>query len=300
MFDMTLPASVVQWSERGATMAIGDDELFVVDVGPRDAPTIVVLHGFPSSSFDWRRVADALAERWRVVLFDFLGFGLSAKPPDGDYSLFTQADRTERLLAELGIETAVFAAHDVGDTVLAELLQRANDGRLGVSALGALMTNGSIFIDLVQLSDGQQFLLSLPNEVLSDTFGTHATATGVHASFPASWSDPDELEAIVALVHHRDGDLLMPRLIRYIDERRANQARWTAGLRDFAGPIAAYWGDLDPIAVPPMVDRLAAIRTDAGHPVTIEHWADSGHWPIVEVPDRVAAVLDARAREWTG
>lgn len=280
-------------------MTIGGDDYFVVDLGRRDAPALAVLHGFPGSSFDWRHVADALADRWRVVLFDFLGFGLSAKPPDGDYSLFTQADRVERVLAALELDTVVFAAHDVGDTVLAELLQRANEGRLDITVLGAAMTNGSIFIDLVQLTDGQQFLLSLPNEVLQGSFGTHATATGLRASFPAGRPDPDELDAIVALVHHRDGDLLMPRLIRYIEERRANQERWTAGLRDFAGPIAAYWGDLDPIAVPAMADRLAAIRTAAGHPVTIEHWADAGHWPIVELPDRVATALDARARQWT-
>ncbi len=296
---MTLPASVLEWSAIGTTTAIGADEHFVVDLGPRDSPPIVMFHGFPGSSFDWRHVATALSDRWRVVLFDFLGFGLSAKPPDGDYSLFSQADRVEQLLADLGIDTAVFAAHDIGDTVLAELLQRANEDRLTVKVLGALITNGSIFIDLVQFSAGQLFLLGLPNEVLPESFGTEATATGLRASFPAGRPSPEELDSIVALVHHRDGDLLMPRLIRYIEERRKHQERWTAGLRDFAGPIAAYWGDRDPIAMAAMADRLAAIRTQAGHPVTVEHWDDAGHWPIVEVPDRVATALDAKAREWT-
>ena len=58
-----------------------------------------MLHGFPGSTFDWRHVIADLAADHRVVGHDFLGFGLSDKPFDGDYSLFAQADRTERVVA---------------------------------------------------------------------------------------------------------------------------------------------------------------------------------------------------------
>ena len=92
--------------------------------GGPDAPTIVILHGFPGSTFDWRHVVDDLAADHRVVGHDFVGFGLSDKPVDADYSLFTQADRTERVLQALDVERAVIVAHDVGDTVAAELLHR--------------------------------------------------------------------------------------------------------------------------------------------------------------------------------
>ena len=53
----------------------------------------MLLHGFPGSTFDWRHVVADLAVDHRVVSHDFVGFGLSEKPVDGDYSLFTQADR---------------------------------------------------------------------------------------------------------------------------------------------------------------------------------------------------------------
>ena len=299
MTGPTLPPSVLRWADRGSMVAIDGDDYFVVDLGPREAAAIVLLHGFPGSSFDWHHVADRLVDRWRVVSFDSLGFGLSDKPADGDFSLFRQADRVERLLEHCGVDHGVFVLHDVGDTVGAELLQRLNEGRLATSVPGVVLLNGSIFIDLVQLSAGQQFLLSLPDEALPESLGIEVTANAVQASFPAGRPAIDELEALVALVHHRDGDRLMPRIIRYIDERRRNQDRWTAGLRDFAGPVALFWGDLDPIAVPAMADRLALLRTTAGHPVTLEHWRDVGHWPNVEVPERVAVVVDANAHMWT-
>ena len=93
---MTLPAVVEEWRRRGDVVHLDGHALFAVDRGPRDAPTVVVLHGFPASTFDWRHVVADLAVDHRVVGHDFLGFGLSDKPVDGDYSLFTQADRTER------------------------------------------------------------------------------------------------------------------------------------------------------------------------------------------------------------
>jgi pimeloyl-ACP methyl ester carboxylesterase len=93
---------------------------------------------------------------------------------------------------------------------------------------------------------------------------------------------------MVALIRRDEGDRLLPRLIRYVEERRAHQPRFTAGLVDYPGPMVVAWGDLDPIAVPAMADRLAALRSSAGHPVDLIHWPDVGHWPSTEAPTLVA------------
>jgi pimeloyl-ACP methyl ester carboxylesterase len=292
---------VTAWRAEGELLAVAGHELFVVDKGSRDGPAVVLLHGFPGSSFDWREVIDLLASRWRVVTFDFLGFGLSPKP-DQPYSLFAQADLVEDLLAAKGIERAVMVAHDMGDTVAAELLVRATggDGRVtgptmgrgvGIEWLGCVLTNGSIFIDMAQLTSGQQLLLSLPDERLAEGLGEESLANGLRQSFPPDRPDLAELEAMVALMHRGDGDRLLPRLIRYIEERRSHQPRFTAGLVDYAGPMIVAWGDLDPIAVPAMADRLAALRTEAGHDVELVHWPNVGHWPAVEAPTLVAGLL---------
>jgi pimeloyl-ACP methyl ester carboxylesterase len=298
---MTLPPVVEEWRQTGYMLPIEGrraEQVFTIDHGDPQAPTVALLHGFPGSTFDWRHVVADLAVDHRVVGHDFVGFGLSAKPVDGDYSLFTQADRTERVLSSCDVDRTVIVAHDVGDTVAAELLHRHNDGVLSFDVVGCVLTNGSIFIDLVQLSDGQQALLALPDEPLAQSLGSDLLRAGLAATFPPYQPEADELDAIIALVEHNGGDLLLPRLIRYIEERRLNQPRWSAGLVDAAIPMTAVWGELDPIAVPAMADRLESLRRDAGNSIDIVHWPDGWHWPPVERPAELAAVIRRCVAEW--
>ena len=286
------PSLVDDWQAEGEVVAVGGHDVFVVDRGA-GGPTLVLLHGFPGSSFDWRHVMTALSPRWRVLACDFLGFGLSAKP-DRRYSLFEQADLVEELLAARGVERASLLAHDMGDTVAAELLARSNAGDGAVEWTACMLTNGSIFIDMAQLTDGQQLLLSLPDERRTESLGPEAMAFGLAASFPPGRPAPDEMAAMVSLILRDGGDLLLPRTIRYIEERRAHQPRFTAGLVDYPGPLVLAWGDLDPIAVPAMPDRLAELRAEAGRDVELVHWPDIGHWPSVEDPDLVAGLVADR------
>ena len=89
---------------------------------------LFVLHGFPTCSFDWRSVLPALGADRRVVLFDFFGFGLSAKP-DVRYSIRRYADQAERGRATRWVSSGVvLVTHDMGDTVGGELLARDLDG----------------------------------------------------------------------------------------------------------------------------------------------------------------------------
>lgn len=282
------PAAIEAWRRQGSVRKTGDRAIFVVDSGPRDAPAALILHGFPGSSYDWHSVIPAVAERARVVAFDFLGYGLSDKPFDAAYSLFEQADLVEAVAREAGLSRCTLVAHDMGDTVAAELLHRHQEGRLGFDVGRCILTNGSIFIDLAQLSPGQLALLSMPDEPLAEPLPLEAFRPGLEATFgPEHPPESDELDAMVWLVAREGGDRLLPRLIRYIEERRQNQDRWTEGLVGFDRPITAIWGSHDPIAVPAMTQRLAALR-----PATeVVEWRDVGHWPSLEVPDRLAGAI---------
>jgi pimeloyl-ACP methyl ester carboxylesterase len=84
-----------------------------------DGPTIVLLHGFPSSSYDFRAVLPHLSGRAWLTM-DFLGFGLWDKPRPHRYSLLEQADLVEAVIAE----SVAPIAHDMGTSVTAELLAR--------------------------------------------------------------------------------------------------------------------------------------------------------------------------------
>jgi len=283
-----LPNDVLDWRDMGRTMRWGEHDIFVVDTNSHAGPVVLILHGFPSSSFDWYRVVPKLAARTRVVAFDFLGYGLSAKPADARYSLFEQADLAEAVAANHGATSVVLVTHDMGQTVGAELAKRQLEGSLGFEIVRVILTNGSTFIDLAELSDGQQLLLSLPDEPLTESLPLDGLKPGLQQTFSREHPpDAAELDAMIALLQHADGDRLLPRLIRYIDERRLHQDRWTSGLVDLDVPTTAVWGEQDPIAVVAMAERLASLRPNT----EVVRWPDVGHWPSIEVPDRMASTI---------
>ena len=104
---MTAAGLVKAWEARGTRVSVGADTVFVCDVPartPSTADPLLVLHGFPTCSFDFRLVVDALAADRRVILLDFLGFGLSDKP-DRRYGIRMQADAVEAVARALGLES---------------------------------------------------------------------------------------------------------------------------------------------------------------------------------------------------
>ena len=110
----------------------------------RAGEPLLLLHGFPTASWDWHYLWVPLTQRFRVVACDMLGFGDSAKPLDHDYSLMEQADLQQALLAHLNIDQPVhLLAHDYGGTVAQELLARHCEQRIEIASCAFL--NSGLF-----------------------------------------------------------------------------------------------------------------------------------------------------------
>jgi pimeloyl-ACP methyl ester carboxylesterase len=283
------------WQSRGTHHNVLGHRMFVVDVPAQDAssgkPPVLVLHGFPTSGIDWRLVLDRLSADRRVVIPDLLGYGFSAKP-DQAYSLFEQADLVDALARQLGLTEVALVTHDMGDSVGGEVLARSIDGSLSFGIERRVVTNGSIYIEMAHLTDGQKLLSSLPDERLPD--GVGAGGDGLRVALSATFAPDhtvaaDEVGAMADAIVHDDGHRLLPRLIRYLDERRVHQDRWTGAIERHPAPLHVVWGDLDPIAVWPMVERLHTARPDA----RVHRLEGIGHYPMVEAPDRFAAAIVA-------
>ena len=118
---------------------------------PNSSETLVIIHGFPSSSIDFEKSLPILATRFkRIVLFDHPGFGLSDKPPGHQfaYSMVEYTDSMLSLLKALDVKEAHFLAHDMGDSVLTELAARQAKDLLPHWFKGArslTFTNGKSF-----------------------------------------------------------------------------------------------------------------------------------------------------------
>lgn len=284
------------WETRGHRVPFDEGDLFVVDVHASDDDRhdpLLVLHGFPTSSFDWHLVVHDLARDRRVVLFDFPGFGLSWKS-DRRYSIELYADAAEAVAQHCELETAALLTHDMGDTVGGELLARDMERGLGFVVTGRVLTNGSIYIDQAQLTPGQEMLLAADDAVFDLAALGLDPEEGFRAGVAATFSEAhppsdDDLDDAWRFASHADGHKLLARTIRYIEDRRARESRYTGAIETHLAPLGVVWGQLDPVAVYAMAVQLVERRP--GTPlVTL---GDVGHWPMLEAPAELAAAARA-------
>jgi pimeloyl-ACP methyl ester carboxylesterase len=142
---------------------------------------------------------------------------------------------------------------------------------------------------MAHLSTGQQLLLSL-EDAPTDFVQADGFKAGLAGTFsPKSAVGDDELDAQWLFAERNDGHRLLARTIRYIEDRRAEERRFTGAIETHPSPLSVVWGADDPIAVVAMTDELRRARPDAH--VTILDGV--GHYPMIEAPDRFATAVTA-------
>ena len=295
-----LPEAVRAWRARGALEPLAGTPTWVLDqpcAGDPDGPPVVLVHGFPTCAWDWRDLVDRLAATRRVLALDLPGYGSSAKP-DRAYPLEAQADVVEAMVATRGIDEVDLVTHDMGDSVGGALLARDLDagpggGRLPFRLRRRVLTNGSIFLAMANLTPGQRLGERLPDRRLPRVATPAMRAlygVGIARIFGDTPITREDARALWALASQDDGHLLLPRLIRYLDGRRRHEDRWTGAILAHPSPLHVVWGARDPVAVVDMAHRLVAERSDA----TLTVLDGVGHFPMLEAPDAFGdAVLAA-------
>lgn len=292
---MALPISLEDWRAAGARFSYRGHETFVRtggDWGNHQRPVLVLIHGFPTASWDWAHQWEALCKRYRVAALDMIGFGFSDKPRDYAYSILDQADLHEAWLASLGVGEAHILAHDYGDTVAQELLarhiERERVGDEGLRLLSVCFLNGGLFPEQHRATFTQRLLHSPLGGLVSSMMSRSRFEKGLGEVFgPDTQPSKDEFDAFWTLATAKGG---MPaighKLIRYIAERRANRDRWVGALVDSPIPLRVIDGALDPVSGAHMVAHYQKLVPNPDT-VLLDH---VGHYPQLEAP---AEVLDA-------
>ena len=248
---------------------------------PGEGPTILLLHGFPSSSYDFRGVTALLHDRAWLTL-DFLGFGLSDKPRPHRYSLMEQADIVEQVVAGAVAGPVLLIAHDMGTSVATELLARDLAGVLSFDLQGAVITNGSVIIDRASLRPSQKILRGPLGPMLSRLTTRHGFLRGFARLFSAAHPlSADEGAAQWALLAHNGGQRILHLLCAYLDERVLYAGRWHGAVREWPKPLAFLWATGDPVATTEVLAGLRLLRSGA----EVVELPGIGHYPQIEVPD---------------
>jgi len=279
MANMAWPNSVREWQDGGRWISTTAGRIFVRS-GAGDGPTVLLLHGFPSCSYDFRAVVARLAGRSWLTM-DFLGFGLSDKPNPHRYSLFEQADLVQQVVEASTTGPVVLAAHDMGTSVATELLARDIEGALPFDLQRAVLTNGSVILERASLRPIQK--------ILRGPFGAIAARLTNRRSFERGFGQlfstdhpltPDEAAAQWALLTHNGGDRIGHLLCAYLDERVKHAQRWHGAVRDWPKPLGFVWGLGDPVATTNVLDGLRQLRPAAD----VVELPGLGHYPQIEDP----------------
>ena len=277
------------WRAQGRFVPFGPHRIFSIDSGPNAValPALVLIHGFPTASWDFARLWPSLTSRYRVIAADLLGFGFSSKPRRHDYSIAEQADVIEAVVADLGVDTKGgrfhVLAHDYGDTVAQELLAR--DNALATPRIESVcLLNGGLFPETHRPRLIQRLLAGPLGPVASRLLTRRRFAQSMTAVFgPHTPPSADEIDGWWSLITQENGHRLSHQLIHYMAERRQHRERWVEALREARCPLALINGSADPISGAHMVARY---RELVGHGLIIELPA-IGHYPQVEAPERV-------------
>jgi pimeloyl-ACP methyl ester carboxylesterase len=252
---------------------------------------LTLLHGFPTSSWDWAGVVPALERRFRVLAFDFLGFGDSDKPRRHRYSILEQADLAEALWRRLGVEETGVVGHDYGATVAQELLARRQEERLRARLSGAVLLNSGLYVELARPLLVQRLLAKpVVGAVLARAVTERVFARSISSVFSAAHPiGRSDLHAQWRIVRLRGGVAVIPRLLRYMTERRRYARRWEGALEGTDVPLHLVWGMADPRSGAHIAEH---VRRCVPH-ARLSALADVGHYPQLEVPEIVADEIAA-------
>ncbi|XP_075455475.1 mesoderm-specific transcript homolog protein isoform X4 [Ascaphus truei] len=274
-----LSPALFTWRSAGSFFTFREQRIFYRDswgaIGSSDV--VILLHGFPTSSYDWYKIWDGLTQRFhRVIAPDFLGFGFSDKPRLHRYSIFEQASIVEALTRHLGLtdQKVNLLSHDYGDTVAQELLHRYEHKRAGHINIGSLcLSNGGIFPEthhprLVQklLKDSGIF-----SPILTRLMNFYLFTKGISEVF-GPYTQPSEAEYwdMWTAVRTNDGNLVVDSILQYINQRHKHRDRWVGALTNASVPLHLIYGPLDPVNP---------------HPAFLEHYKK-------EIPKSTLSVLD--------
>lgn len=289
------PSSPEAWRAAGADFDYRGQGIYYRDSGASAKPALLLIHGFPSASWDWHDLWAPLAERFRLIAPDMIGFGFSAKPRGWGYSIHDQADLHAALCERLGVSEVHVLAHDYGVSVAQELLARHEAALLpppqaggGVLKLRSIVfLNGGLFPETHRPRPIQKLLLSPLGPLVSRLFNERGFRKSFSAVFgPDTQPSEAELAAFWQLVANNDGGGIMHELIRYILDRRQHRERWLSAMQRTALPMRLINGPVDPVSGAHMVARYRELIADPD----VVSLPGIGHYPQVEAPQ---AVLDA-------
>ncbi len=247
-------------------------------------PVLLLLHGFPTASWDWHKIWPELSGQFTLLAPDFLGFGYSDKPFPHAYQIAEQADLVSALLKDLKVHSLQLLCHDYGNTVGQELLARSLEKSHPYRIDRISFLNGGLFPESHQARPIQKLLAGSLGSMLTPFLSKSNLRRSLNQVFgPQTPPSPQELDSFWQLIKFNRGVRCLPPLLRYMQERKRNRSRWVGALEQFRGAICLIDGLADPVSGLSLVNRYRELLPEQ----SVVEVPGIGHYPQLEAPNVV-------------
>lgn len=270
--------------------------IFYRTFGNSDNPAIVMIHGWPTSSYDFKELIDELEKEYYIAVIDTPGYGFSDKPKgDYRYSIPDDAQLVDYFIREvLGLSRFTLLTHDKGDSVgfaFLTLYQQTDSPAYQIDH--HVILNGGIYLPLAELSAAQKYL-TLPG------FGRFMTrfiltpdrfTTRLAEVYSPALTKEEQLN-MSSTLKYQGGTTVFPKTLRYLQDRRKLEKTWLQTLGRSEIPATLIWGERDPIAKTEIADFVWENHL-RNRDAAASYWRlpCASHYPQNDQPEIIAQLV---------
>ena len=269
------------WRSSGHFLNVDGQQVFYKTEGT--GPVLLLIHGYPTASFDWAKIWPKLTTQFHCVTLDMPGFGFSDKSPK-KYLIKEQADTISEVIRHLGITSAHVLSHDYGDTVAQEMMAQQLENDLAFRIESLHLLNGGLFPETHRALPIQKLLLSPIGGLLIRFLNKNAIRKSMHNIFgPNTPPSDQDINDFWILISTNNGHQHMHLLLDYMKQRKQYRERWVSALQNANAPLRLTAGMADPISGAHMVARYKQLIPNAD----VIELDQIGHYPQIESAEAV-------------
>jgi pimeloyl-ACP methyl ester carboxylesterase len=280
---------LLNWKSKGNYFSFKGYKIFYIKEGA--GPELTIFHGYPYNSFDFEKIFDELIQKFTVIVPDMLGMGFSDKQEKHNYSFEEMADLYTSLLKELQVTETHVLPHDLGNSVVQELLARNEEGKNPFVIKSIAFLNGSLFTDVykprliqILLSKSPKPIGKILSRLMSKTNVSKATAEVFGVNTKPS---KELLQNFWDILNYNNGKSIAYLIGRLVFAKEKYQQRWITAMQQTKIPMCFINGPADPNSGMHMAVRYKQLIPNPNIKLLDEN---IGHWPQIEASQEVIDV----------
>jgi pimeloyl-ACP methyl ester carboxylesterase len=274
------------WLEKGAYFNNKSHKIFYLDEGKGSC--LLIVHGYPYNGYDFKKLLPKLASRFRVIIPDMLGMGFSDKPTKYPYSFINHVKIYKDLLRYLNIKEIHILSHDLGNSVVQEMLSQYEEGDTSLNIKSIAFLNGGLFSDVYRPRILQILLSKSPpliGKMLSRLISKKSIEKATCSVFGKKTQPSQQLlNDFWEILNYHNGKLLAWKIGRLVFEKDVHQHRWISAMQQTKIPMCFINGPADPNSGFNMANRYKELIPS---PLIYLLNDDIGHWPQIEDSENV-------------